>query len=61
MYMNALSASKPASQRRESDPSTDSCESPVTQCGCWDLNSGPLKELGALNHQAISPAPIYLS
>ena len=28
-------------QQRVSDPITDGCKPP---CGCWDLNSGPLKE-----------------
>ena len=44
-------------QKRTSDPITDGCEPP---CGCWELNSGPLEEqaASALNHWAISPAPI---
>ena len=41
MYMSALSACTPASQKRASEPITDDCEPP---CGCWELNSGPLEE-----------------
>jgi hypothetical protein len=32
-------------QKRASDPITDGCEPP---CGCWELNSGPLKEQSML-------------
>jgi hypothetical protein len=45
MYMSSLSARPPACQKRESDPSTDGCE---PQCGCWELNSGPLEEQSVL-------------
>ena len=27
-------------QKRAPDPTADGCEPP---CGCWELNSGPLK------------------
>jgi hypothetical protein len=30
-----------AHQKRACDPTTDGCEPP---CGCWELNSGSLKE-----------------
>jgi hypothetical protein len=33
-------ACTPACQKGASDPSIDGCESP---CGCWELNSEPLK------------------
>jgi hypothetical protein len=42
-------------QKRESDLITDGCEPP---CGCWDLNSGPARAVGALNRWAISAAPV---
>jgi hypothetical protein len=32
-------------QKRASDPITDGCE---PSCGCWELNSGPLKEQSVL-------------
>ena len=35
----------PAGQKRAPDPTTDGCEPP---CGCWELNSGPLKEQSVL-------------
>ena len=35
----------PAGQKRTPDPITDGCEPP---CGCWELNSGPLKEQAML-------------
>jgi hypothetical protein len=38
MYMSTLS---PIYQKRASAPITDGCE---PQCGCWELNSGPLEE-----------------
>ena len=31
----------PAGQKRATDPITDGCE---PQCGCWELNSGPLED-----------------
>ena len=37
-------------QKRALDPITDVCEPP---CGCWDLNSGPLKEQSVL----LTPEP----
>jgi hypothetical protein len=39
--LSASSASTPVCQKRASDPITDAC---VPSCGCWELNSGPLKE-----------------
>ena len=43
-------------QKRASDLIMDGNEPP---CGCCDLNSGPLgRSVSALNHWAISPAPI---
>jgi hypothetical protein len=39
--MSALSAYTPACQKRASDLIMDGCE---LQCGCWELNSGHLKE-----------------
>jgi hypothetical protein len=35
----------PVGQKRASDLITDGCESPW---GCWELNSGPLKEQSVL-------------
>ena len=43
MYMSTLSLQ--THQERESDLTTYSCEPP---CGCWELNSGPLKEQSVL-------------
>ena len=43
MYMSTLSLQ--THQKRESDLTTYSCEPP---CGCWELNSGPLKEQSVL-------------
>ena len=40
-HTGALLACMAAFQKMTSDLNTDSCEMP---CGCWELNSGPLKE-----------------
>jgi hypothetical protein len=37
-------------KKKVSDPITDGCELP---CGCWDLNSGPLREQSVL----LTPEP----
>lgn len=41
MYVDALSASLSTHKKKESDHIADGCEPPH---GCWELNSGPLKE-----------------
>jgi hypothetical protein len=40
MYVSGLSTCSPRCQKRGSDPIIDGHEPP---CGCWKLNSGPLK------------------
>jgi hypothetical protein len=45
-------------RRRHQDPITDGCEPP---CGCWELNSGPLKEQAMLLiAEPSSPAPHFI-
>jgi hypothetical protein len=39
MYVSTLSVFR--HKKRASDPITDGCEPP---CGCWELNSGTLKD-----------------
>ena len=39
--MSAISACKPACQKRASELITDGCKPP---CGCWVLNSEPVEE-----------------
>ena len=45
-------------QKRPSDPITDGCE---PQCGCWELNSGPLEEKRMLfpTEPSLQPPPLY--
>jgi hypothetical protein len=43
-------------QKRASDLIMGGCEPP---CGCWDLNSGPLKEQSELLPAEPSPQPQY--
>jgi hypothetical protein len=45
IYMSSLLLSSDTPEERALDPITDGCELP---CGCWDLNSGPLKEQSVL-------------
>jgi hypothetical protein len=52
MYMSNLSVCTLACQKRASDHCIDGCELP---CGCWELNSGPLK-----NWTVLSRASVYL-
>jgi len=47
----------PAGQKRAPDLSTDVCEPP---CGCWELNSGPLKEQVVLLTTELSLQPSKL-
>jgi hypothetical protein len=42
--------------QRASDPITDGCEPP---CGCWELNSGPLKEQSGLLPADPSLQPLF--
>ena len=42
--------------KRASDPIADGCEPP---CGCWELNSGPLKEQSVLLTAEPSPQPHF--
>jgi hypothetical protein len=43
-------------QKRASDPITDGCE---PQCGCWELNSGPLEEQSVLLTAEPPLQPLY--
>ena len=55
-----LICSRNTSQKRASDLITGGCEPP---CGCWELNSGPLKEQSVLLTSEPSLCPdlfIYL-
>ena len=56
MYMSLLSTCIPAGQKRASDPITDGCELPH---GCWELNSGPLREQPVLLITEPSLQPRY--
>jgi hypothetical protein len=46
-------------QKGASDPITDGCEPP---CGCWELNSGPLKEQPVLltTEPSLQPSRLFL-
>jgi hypothetical protein len=51
LNMHVLSAYVPTCQKRASDPFTDGCQ-PL--CGCWELNSGPLKAADSALNQPLS-------
>jgi hypothetical protein len=56
--MSTLQLSSDTYKKSVSDPITDGCE---PQCGCWELNSGPLAEQSVLITAEPSLLPKHLS